>query len=335
MFFVITLFIIFASAGYWYVSRGTDATVATPLSKILDPRPLDEFTFDALSTRKPDGGPIIIDETLSEEDAFTSHLFSFTTNGNKVTGQINLPANYQATKSPTIVMLRGWVDPASYTTGVGTKAAAAEFAKHGYLTISPDFLGYGGSDPEDSDSFAARLKRPITVLDLLSSIKNLPYVDQDNVFIWAHSNGGQIALSVLEITKLPIPTTLWAPVSKPFPYSILYYTDESEDRGKALRKALAKFENTYDVELYSIDNYWHNIIAPIQIQQGTADDAVPVTWSDDLVESLKLTQKYQESSGSAKLEYTYFTYAGADHNMKPGWDTAIARDLEFFKKYTK
>ena len=35
---------------------------------------------------------------------------------------------------------------------------------------------------------------------------------------------------------------LWAPVSKPFPYNILYYTDEAEDRGKWLRGEIAKFE---------------------------------------------------------------------------------------------
>ena len=333
--FLIILIFVFAGGIYWYVSRSTDAAITTPIARILDPRPLDAYTFDALSQREPEVSPITLEQTLSEEDTFTSQLFSFTTEGKRVTGQINLPANYQATRSPAIIMLRGWVDPDNYQTGVGTKAAAAVFAQHGYITLAPDFLGYGGSDPEDNDSFAARLKRPVTLIDLLASVNQLPYVDSTNIFLWAHSNGGQIALSVLEITNFPYPTALWAPVSKPFPYSIIYYTDESEDRGKALRKALAKFEATYDVDLYSIDRYFDRITAPVQIHQGTADDSVPASWSNDLVDVLKATKKIQEASGASALDYTYYTYPGADHNLRPGWDTAIARDLQFFSEYTK
>jgi len=39
---------------------------------------------------------------------------------------------------------------------------------------------------------------------------------------------------------------LWNPVSKLFPYSILYYTDSFEDKGKALRASLAKLDKRPD-----------------------------------------------------------------------------------------
>jgi dipeptidyl aminopeptidase/acylaminoacyl peptidase len=109
-------------------------------------------------------------------------------------------------------------------------------------------------------------------------------------------------------------------VSKPFPYSILYYTDESDDQGKALRKALASFEANYDVFDFSIDNYYDWIGAHLQLHQGTADDAVPVEWSGELVTRL-------ESKGK---HLTYYTYPGTDHNLRPSWDTVITRDLKFF-----
>ena len=145
--------------------------------------------------------------------------------------------------------------------------------------------------------------------------------DSSKIGIWAHSNGGQIALSVLEISGQPIPTTLWAPVSKPFPYSILYYTDEFDDEGKALRAEIARLEKDYDVNDFSITKYFDQIKAPIQLQQGTGDDAVPVTWSNNLNQTLK----------DKDIDITYYIYPGADHNMTPGWDTAVERDLEFFK----
>ncbi len=113
--------------------------------------------------------------------------------------------------------------------------------------------------------------------------------------------------------------TLWAPVSKPFPYNILYYTDEASDSGKWLRGQVAEFEKDYDVFNYSIDKYLDWIELPIQLHQGTADEAVPKKWSDELVKNLKEKEK----------DVKYYIYFGADHNMRPAWDQVVARDVEF------
>ena len=32
------------------------------------------------------------------------------------------------------------------------------------------------------------------------------------------------------------------------------------------------------------------------------------------------------------IDITFYSYLGADHNMQPSWNTAISRDLEFFKE---
>ncbi|NLJ48022.1 MAG: prolyl oligopeptidase family serine peptidase, partial [Candidatus Atribacteria bacterium] len=144
--------------------------------------------------------------------------------------------------------------------------------------------------------------------------------DSSRIYMWAHSNGGQIALSVLEISQAKIPTTLWAPVSKPFPYSILYYTDEFDDYCKALLLELAKLEQDYDVNNFSISEYVDRIKAPIAIRQGTADIEVPLQWSDELVQNLK----------DHKIEVEYNVYPAADHNMLGSWEKAIERDIRFF-----
>ena len=155
--------------------------------------------------------------------------------------------------------------------------------------------------------------RPVQVLELLASVKNVKDADEDKISIWGHSNGGQLALSVLEISSKGYPTSLWAPVSKPFPYSILYFTDEFDDRGKTLRKVLSGLEAQYEVEDYDITEFYDWIEAPIQVHQGTVDDAVPLEWSLELVEQLKLMEK----------EVEYYQYVGADHNLVGGWDLAM------------
>jgi hypothetical protein len=135
-----------------------------------------------------------------------------------------------------------------YSTGTGSRPAASYFAKNGYMTIAPDFLGYGGSDSESGNIFETRFQTYTTAISLLKAIEQMKsdktvlsvsnaienpsristrFSTFEYLNLWAHSNGGQIALTTLEVTKSSYPTTLWAPVTKGFPYSVLYYTPET------------------------------------------------------------------------------------------------------------
>jgi dienelactone hydrolase len=291
-------------------------------------RPHERYTIENLSKALIPEVPITIEEELSKNEDFTSYLISFTFDPTlsgkkekKVTGLMNVPLN--GTSFPLVLMFRGYVDQNLYETGMGSKRAGEYFAENGYITIAPDFLGYAGSDQESENIFESRFQTYTTALTLGSSIKNIDKWDGENIFIWGHSNGGQVALTFLEITKGTYPTVLWAPVSKPFPYSILYYTDESEDGGKFIRRELAKFEEDYNVDSYSITNYLDRITAPIQVHQGTADDAIPVEWTNNLVDRLE----------DIEVNVDYMTHPGADHNLNPSWSTAVAQSLDFFNDY--
>ena len=50
---------------------------------------------------------------------------------------------------------------------------------------------------ESSDIFESRFQTYTTVLTLAKSLDSLEKWDQKNIFIWAHSNGGQIVLTFL------------------------------------------------------------------------------------------------------------------------------------------
>lgn len=304
--------------------------ITSPLTEILQKeKPLEKYTFDALSKTKFSASKIELGEVVKDESDFSSRLFYFVVEGKKVSGLVNIPK--AAGVYPVIVMFRGYVDREIYTTGTSTQHAAEVFAKAGFVTLAPDFLGYGQSDNPSANPIEERFQTYTTALTLLEFISNLNQalepengvrVNPQKIGIWGHSNGGQIALSVLEISSKNYPTVLWAPVSKPFPYSILYYTDEFDDHGKMLRKAVAEFEKDYDVEDYSPTNFFDRISAPIQLHQGTADEEVPLKWSDQLVTLLKEKGKQIE----------YFTYLGADHNLAPnGWLQAIQRSIDFYR----
>jgi dipeptidyl aminopeptidase/acylaminoacyl peptidase len=257
-------------------------------------------------------------------------MFYYTLNGKKISGWINIPKKSEPV--PLIVQIRGFVPVETYTTGTGTQHSGEVYAKNGYITLAPDFLGYGESDKSSPDALEDRFLTYTTVLQLLASLQTLNSALQNDNYkvsanmqkigLWGHSNGGHIALSILEITSGKYPTVLWAPVSKPFPYSVLYFTDEFDDHGQGLRKVIAGFEQNYNIQNYSFDNFYDWIDAPIQFNQGTADEEVPQRWTDQIVNELKTRKK----------DITYITYPGEDHNFSKGtWSKLVDNSLNFFK----
>ncbi|MBI3984324.1 MAG: prolyl oligopeptidase family serine peptidase [Candidatus Levybacteria bacterium] len=303
------------------------------------PKPLTAYTFENLKKTKFPKNQITLGPVISETKDFFSQMFYFsvpkTPTGKqmeKVSGLANIPKKNG--EYPVIVMLRGFIPEESYKPGSGTQPSASQLVKSGFITLAPDFLGFGESASSSADAFEGRFQTYTTALTLLSSLPTLNSglekiyagtisADLEKIGLWGHSNGGHIALSTLAISEVSYPTVLWSPVSKSFPYSILYYTDEYDDQGKVMRKSLSDFEKLYDAELFSPEKYYKWIKAPIEINQGTADQEVLYWWSDELVETLK----------ENNIPVTYFTYPGANHNLVPsGWSSAVLNTIDFYKK---
>lgn len=278
-------------------------------------KPLEKYTIENLSKT----------EFKSSEIKINENIFDFQVEGKRVTGLINIP---EGTGSfPLVVLLRGYVDQSIYQTGVGTKRVGEYFRDNGYITLAPDFFGFGGSNSEAENIFETRFQTYTTTLTLLKSItkENFPMWDGKNIFMWGHSNGGQIALTTLAVLGISNPdligaTVLWAPVTEAFPYSVLFYTNESEDEGKFIRQKLAKFEEDYDVDNFSFTNYLDRINTPIEYHWGTADDAISLEWRDRFLNRMKKLEK----------EVTNYNHSGADHNMNPLWSEVMHQTLLFF-----
>lgn len=308
----------------------TKTKLVSPLAKHeKKEKPLDKYTFQRLGKQTFLSNEIILGSKIDEDAFRTSYLFYFKDGDKKVSGLMNIPKS--SGTYPIVVQFRGFIPKEQYESGIGTKHSGEVFAKNGFITLAPDFLGYGESASPSASSIEERFQTYTTGLSLLASLPNLNTAlrstsvsaDISKIGIWGHSNGGHIALSILAITGKPYPTVLWNPVTKPFPYSILYFTDEFEDNGKALRKVVANFEKDYDAEIYSPTNYYKWITAPIQLHQSIDDEAVPIRWSNQFVQNLE----------SLKKNITYFIYPGEDHDFSKGsWSSVVERNIEFFKQ---
>ncbi len=331
------------------------------------PLPLLKYQIPALHQNQYNPSQIELLSVVKVEPTFASFLYSYQTVGKKMTGLLNIPLNSAVSKDqnqklPIIMMVRGYIDPATYHPGDGTKNSAEYFASHGYVTIAPDFFGFGGSDPESPDVWEARFQKPINVAELIKTAQSqtaitipseiqkqnpkLPkqlLLDHQKIGMWAHSNGGQIALTTLEILNQPLPTTLWAPVTAPFPYSVLFFSDEESDEGKSSRKWISQFDQQYDALQFSLSQHLDLLTGPLQLHQGLVDEAIHFTWSDEFVVKIKHENSLRASAATesanqnlkSPINITYFRYPNSNHNFTQDWSTLVKRDLDFFGRLVK
>lgn len=341
--FWLFLILMMVGGGYW-VFNNREIEIINPLVKIEVKKEknigwLAKYNFENLRKRenkaseiKNIGKVLIVEEARKElvkrgdlkgkTYDFESRAIGFDSNGKNISGMMNIPLTPMSNKLPVIIMIRGYADSEGYYIGSGSWKAADELARNGFMTVSLDFLGYGLSDMESTDILEARFEKVMSVLDLIESVKQLDVVDPNKIGIWAHSNGGQIAISILEITSKNYPTVLWSPMTNPFPKSILETIDDESEGGLKVKNRIEEFETEYDSKLYSIDNFYDWIEAPILIHQGTADEWCKVSWQKDLQSKLKKLGK----------EVTLDIRKGSDHNLKQSWEEVINQDVVFFKQ---
>lgn len=319
------VFVLLVAIGGWYWLALNRQLISPFLKKAEKTEmPLDKYDFDNLRKRQGIASEIKMLGSIPEIETrrkqpkeFNTNKFSFESNGKKITGMVNYYGDSKI--HPVIVMIRGYADKEGYYTGFGSYRVADELAKAGYATVSIDFLGYADSDAEAIDPLEARFEKVEGVMDLIESVKQLPWVDKNRIGIWAHSNGGQIALSLLEVTGQRYPTVLWAPMTNPFPQSLIDTTDNEIDRQKAV-DYVNIFLKKYDGRRYAFENYYDWINAPIQIEQGTNDAWVKVEWQQRVVDKLK-------SLGKPVM---LNIYSRDDHNLSKNWGEVVAKDIEFY-----
>ncbi len=325
----IVVFVLIGWFGRILYTLPKNSNSVTQTISLVKPTPLLKYSIGNLSSSSFKPGKVEIGEEIADEPKHTSYKFiykfspDFSDNLKSVSGLINIPKGEGT--FPLIVMFRGYINQETYVTGQGTQPSAKVFSDNGFITIAPDFLGYGESDTEAENIFESRFQTYVTASSLLTSVSSIEKWDEKNIFIWGHSNGGQIALTTLEIMGVDYPTVLWAPVSRSFPASILYYIDEADDGGRLIIGKLAEFNEIYDAEEFSLTNYLYKIKAPILINQGTADTAVPYWWSDSLVKKLD----------DLSVDVKYKKYAGADHNMLSSWNEAVNSSILFFESFLR
>lgn len=72
-------------------------------------------------------------------------------------------------------------------------------------------------------------------------------------------------------------------------------------------------------------NFLDKAAVPVQIHHGTADDSVPLEWS----------QKLEKKLIDSKKEVQLYVYENQPHEFTTSWSEVMSRTLEFFNSNLK
>ncbi|NUM25668.1 MAG: alpha/beta fold hydrolase [Candidatus Buchananbacteria bacterium] len=277
--------------------------------------------------RQYDGRELTLGNILAENESYTRHYITYLSGDLKISGIMNVPKG--AGPFPVLILNHGYIDPAIYTNGRGLKREQDYLARQGYIVIHPDYRNHAQSDKDPNSELDFRLGYTQDVINAVYAVKNseFTFFDKDNIGMLGHSMGGGITLNTLVIKPTLIKAAvLFAPVSADY--------QKNYDKWTRQRREIAvKIEMLYGSpttspefwEGISAINYFDRVNTPIQIHHGTADESVPLAWSDELEAALKNKSKTVE----------YFVYPNEPHEFIQAWPTVMKRTVEFFDQFLK
>lgn len=253
--------------------------IASSLALAADPR--DPLTIDALSSRSYDGGVIVSERVMARFPSFTRHLIRWQSDGLRQYGFANIPTGAKE-RVAVVLLLHGYINPATYQTTTYTTRYADALAQAGYVVLHPNYRGHGLSQGRADGLF--RIGYAVDVLNLAASLRKqagskgfLSTADGSRVALWGHSMGGGIAHRVLTVRAA------W------FKSAVLYGAMSADERENSEHIYNFYSNQTRGVTEFRTPEMWLKLISPlayllrvtakISVHHGAADESVPVAWS--------------------------------------------------------
>ena len=328
IFIFVVLFLALFNGIYFFVklknsNNNSQKIDAESLEKKEELHPL---MIEALRKREYKSQEIKVEKNLGDKGKYKNYIVSYDSDGLKLYALLSIPNDSTKKKFPVVIVDHGHIPPEKYSTENSYRLVSGYYASNGFLVLKPDYRGHDKSEGT-YDPVLTRLSYSIDVLNLLASISSIKEADTDNIFIYGHSMGGGITLTVLEVSGKIKAATLWAAVSNGFPENTLYFRRKhSADEAKELLTQIKGIFKEEDFSKLSPNNYLQDIKVPVLIQHGKKDESVPYQWSLDLIEKFKVLG----------ISYKFYSYEDEDHNFsKKYFYTVLKRDVDFFKNYIK
>jgi uncharacterized protein len=289
--------------------------------------PENPVSLQSLVHKQFDGRDFNVGQVLERNSAYTRYFITYKSGDLTISGIMNVPTGQGP--FPLLILNHGYIDPAVYTNGRGLKREQDYLARQGYVVIHPDYRNHAQSSKDSQVELNLRLGYVEDVINVIKAVQiaDLPYINTDEIGMLGHSMGGGVAQAVI-VTQptLVKAVVLFAPVSSDMRDNFNRWTITRPQVAQTITilhgapNTNSDFWNTI-----SPNHFFSNVAVPVAIHHGTADDSVPVAWSQQTETVLKQAGK----------DVTLYTYPGEPHEFMQAWPTVMQRTTSFFDTYLK
>jgi dipeptidyl aminopeptidase/acylaminoacyl peptidase len=282
------------------------------------------------------GSDIVIEQTLDPGVNYNRYYVSYLSEGLKIYALMTVPFGEKpASGWPVIIFNHGFIPPDVYVSTERYVAYVDRIARNGYIVFRSDYRGHGNSEGEARGAYSSP-DYTVDVLNAVSSMKRYPDADPDRIGMWGHSMGGYITLRAMVITKDIKAGVIWGGVVASYADLLTKWRrgpgasptptpSPRSWRTFLLQQYGSPEENPEFWNSISANAYLNDISGPLQLHHGTADEEVPLEFSETLFYQMLDINKYVE----------LYKYENDNHNISNHFNTAMQRSIEFFDKYVK
>jgi len=310
------------------------APTAAPAPAPTPTPELFPLSIEAMRQGSYPGSDITIVEELDKGANYRRYYAYYLSEGLKIYALLTVPdGEMPAGGWPGIVFNHGYIPPDVYRTTERYIAYVDRLARAGYVVFRIDYRGHDRSEGEPQGAYGDTGYQ-VDVLNAVASLKRFPQVNPAQIGMWGHSMGGYLTLRAMVITKDIKAGVIWAGVVGS--YSDLMYNwrrDRPSTPPPSARRWRSEWldrfgtpaENPEFWASVSANSYLADLSGPLQLHHGTADEEVPIAFSQ------KLLEQVQAAGGDVEL----YTYEGDNHNLSNYFTLAMDRTIRFFDLYLK
>ena len=281
----------------------------------------------AFAEQEFNGYDFKVGSVLDNNEAYTRYYITYESGELTISGIMNVPKGEGP--FPLLLLNHGHIDTSVYTNGRGLKREQDYLARQGYVVIHSDYRGHAQSDDDPETDQCLRLGYAEDVINAILAVRaaQLPYFDTERIGMLGHSMGGGVAWRIA-VTQPDLVDAYvqFAPVSADERDNFEKWTQRrTEVARQIVERYGAPNENPMFWDNISPISLLNKVAVPVMIHHGTADDSVPLEWS----------QRASEVLRAAGKEVTLFVYPDEPHEFIDAWPLVMQRTTAWFDENVK